>query len=234
MGSGGQVSTTQKLKERQYNQKIKVASQKTGIMVINDPESFQKMLTKAKKSNNPRAAWRVDDYSHTPKDYAKDLLMASKGGSTIAVTPDGDIISVARMRGDTAKGKDLLKAAVKNGGVKLDAYEGLVGFYLKTGFRPVSYTKFNKAFAPDDWKKMSKSGRVHPEDIFFFKYTGNKLSIPFRNQKAGESKKDFLNAKKKYDKGVVKSIKRHWKKHNKIFTGDDGYDKAMRKRDQSL
>ncbi len=52
MGSGGQVSTTQKLKERQYNQKIKVASQKTGIMVINDPESFQKMIPLGNQNTN--------------------------------------------------------------------------------------------------------------------------------------------------------------------------------------
>lgn len=45
----------------------------------------------------------------------------TKGGSTIAITPDGDIVGVCHNMGDIVSGSDMLSFAVKNGGKKLDA-----------------------------------------------------------------------------------------------------------------
>ena len=68
------------------------------------------------------------------------------------------------------RGKELLAHAVEQGGTKLDAYQGLFGFYTKCGFEPVSWCKWDEQYAPSDWKK----GRDAPEHIIFYKYTGNK------------------------------------------------------------
>lgn len=55
-------------------------------------------------------AWKVDTDSHDGKDYV------SEGGSTFAVTKDGDIISVCKKIGDsTTSGHELLEKAVKAG-----------------------------------------------------------------------------------------------------------------------
>ena len=99
----------------------------------------------------PKYRWRVDD-THTVADYNNDKLFSTKGGSVVAVDADGDIISLCKNDGDLYFGSDILKVAVKNGGKKLDAYgDSLYEFYTKNGFRPISWTPFNKEYAPHDW-----------------------------------------------------------------------------------
>ena len=61
-------------------------------------------------------AWRVDTDSHDGKDYVGAKVYVSEGGSTFAVTKDGDIISVCKKIGDsTTSGHELLEKAVKAG-----------------------------------------------------------------------------------------------------------------------
>ena len=115
----------------------------------------------------------------------KDRLIVTKGGSTFAIAPDYDIISVCRNEKDTTvRGKDLMELAVKNGGIKLDSHDGNYGFYRKCGFEPVSWTKFDEQYAPEGWV----AGRDKPEDIIFFKYTGEKSKLDIEELK-GELKK---------------------------------------------
>lgn len=129
--------------------------------------NFISKLEKAKKSLDKLHAWRVTVYD---KEHYKDVkLFTTKRGSTIGISKDGDIISVCKNQNDLVTGRDLLEKAVKNGGIKLDSYDGNYGFYRKCGFEPVSWTKFNEKFAPSDCPKGEN------EDIIFFKYTGNKL-----------------------------------------------------------
>ena len=59
------------------------------------------------------------------------------------------------------------------GGKKLDSYEGNHEFYVKNGFEPVSWVKFDEQYAPHDWAK----GRDDAENIIFYKYTGRKNTI---------------------------------------------------------
>ncbi|MGI6157667.1 MAG: hypothetical protein ACOYH4_04260 [Saccharofermentanales bacterium] len=59
--------------------------------------------------------------------------------------------------------------AVRQGGLKLDTYEGNYVFYRKCGFEPVSWTKFY-----DAWRQMTGNLNNRKENIIFFKYTGNK------------------------------------------------------------
>ena len=75
------------------------------------------------------------------------------GGSTVAITPDGDIVALCRNENDSLRGWQLIKFAVKNGGNKLDAYSGLWKFCSKNGFEPVSWTSFNEKYAPSDGNK---------------------------------------------------------------------------------
>ena len=96
----------------------------------------------------------------------------------MAVTKDGDIISVCKNPDDSLRGKDLLKMAVANGGKKLDAYSGIFGFYTKCGFEPVSWCEFDEQYAPPDWVK----GRDEPEPVIFYKYTGNKSQFEDANE----------------------------------------------------
>ena len=136
-------------------------------------------LAEAKKSQPPERAWRVDG-THKQFDYTKDYICKTPGGSVAAVTPDGDIISVCRKKGDRIKGADLLKEAVKAGGKKLDSYSGNYDFYVKNGFEPVSWCKFDEQYAPEGWAK----NRDEPEPVIFFKYTGKKIDM---------SKEEFYN-----------------------------------------
>lgn len=128
---------------------------------------FKKAVVSAKATVDKSKSWRVDD-THTVKDFRHDKLFKTNKGSTIAVTPDGDIISVCRHKGDNATGADLLQFAVKQGGKKLDSFDGNYKFYVDNGFEPVSWTPFNKEYAPHDWKE----DKHKEEPVIFFKYTG--------------------------------------------------------------
>lgn len=132
---------------------------------------FADAVSDAKSTVDPDKAWRVT--AHTEEeinaDYPGAALHITSGGSTVAVTADGDIISVCGNKSDSAKGKDLMRLAVENGGVKLDSYSGNHGFYLNCGFEPVSWCAWDDQYAPDGWD----SSRDSREDIVFYKYTGS-------------------------------------------------------------
>ena len=158
-------------------------------------EKYSKALTQAKKTLPNNIKWRVtQDYSIA--EYDKMKLYVTRKGSTFAIKNNGDIVSVAKNMNDNVRGKELIEQAVKFGGTKLDSYDGNYGFYLKCGFEPVSWTKFNEEFAPTDWRK----GIDKPEDIIFFKYTGKK-SNNF------ESLEDFKKRVKPNDYDVSEKIR---------------------------
>ncbi len=138
---------------------------------LKEAEKFQKTLKKAKESQDPSKAWRVD--VHKAQDYVEDKTYVTEGGSTIAVTPSGDIISVCKNQNDTLSGSDLLAQAVEMGGVKLDSYGKNHAFYTKNGFEPVSWCEWDDRFAPDGWD----AERDDREPIIFYKYTGNKTKV---------------------------------------------------------
>lgn len=138
-----------------------------------DAPSFAKSLKTAydkMEETAPEKAWRVTVHSRQEleEEYPGAKLHITDGGSTVAVTKDGDIISVCGNPGDKLRGKDLLKLAVENGGKKLDSYSGNHGFYVKCGFEAVSWCEFDEQYAPPGWVK----GRDKPEPVIFYKYTG--------------------------------------------------------------
>lgn len=138
-----------------------------------DAPGFAKSLKTAydkMEETAPEKAWRVTVHSQQEleEEYPGAKLHITDGGSTVAVTKDGDIISVCGNPGDKLRGKDLLKLAVENGGKKLDSYSGNHGFYVKCGFEAVSWCEFDEQYAPPGWVK----GRDKPEPVIFYKYTG--------------------------------------------------------------
>lgn len=147
---------------------IEIGEQQTPDATYVQPNVFKKTFDKAKSLLKKGEEWRVDD-TYTVEDYVHKKLYKLKGGSVVAVTDEGDIVSVCKnIKGDD-RGSDLLKVAVKNGGDRLDAFgDGLYQFYTKNGFEPVSWTHFDEEYAPHDWVK----GRDNPEPVIFYKYTG--------------------------------------------------------------
>lgn len=139
-----------------------------------DNKTFAGAVADARDSVAEDKRWRVT--AHTEEelknDYPGAKLHVTDGGSTVAVTADGDIISVCGAKGDVIRGKGLMDLAVKNGGKKLDSFSGNHDFYIKCGFEPVSWTPFNEAYAPDGWRK----GIDKPEPVVFYKYTGKKVT----------------------------------------------------------
>lgn len=134
-------------------------------------EQFVPTLDAAKSSCPDNKAWRVDT-TRTIEDFKNDkvTMYVTKGGSTFALKDDGDIISVCKNQltdADT-NARNLLAAAVENGGTHLDSFDGNYGFYVRCGFEPVSRCKFDVDYAPTGWIQ----GRDKEEDIYFMRYVG--------------------------------------------------------------
>lgn len=158
------------------------------------PVRFHDGIKRAKSSNGERERWRVD--VHDAVDYKNCKCAVTKGGSTVAVTSDGDIISVCKRQGSHDKGSELLKQAVKIGGRKLDAFgEKLFRFYTKNGFEPVSVTDFNEEYAPPGWKK----GVDEKEAIVFYKYIGKPYTA--------KTFKEFVSSVPHYDYDTAGQIR---------------------------
>ena len=148
------------------------------IRQVTDKKEFMNYLKKAKESRPIFDGWRVE----IPKKLARYdncKMFVTEHGSTVAIDEHGDIISVcAYIPKGQKRSKDssraLLEFAVKNGGTKLDSYDGNYGFYRRCGFYPISYCEFVEDFAPDDWKKWHtfNSREFKKEKIIFFKFAG--------------------------------------------------------------
>ena len=142
-----------------------------------------KAIANAKASVGERDRWRVD--AHATADYRDARNYATKGGSCVAIKPNGDIVSVCRHEKSNERGADLLRKAVANGGDRLDAFgPRLFGFYTRNGFEPVAVTKFDRSHAPEGWDP----NKDRPEDIVFYRYTGREYTGPSFNQFIASSK----------------------------------------------
>lgn len=171
-----------------------------------DTKTFASAVASARDNCSEDKRWRVT--AHTEEelenDYPGAKLHVTKNGSTVAVTADGDIISVCKNPGDKLSGRDLMKIAVENGGTKLDSFAGNHDFYIKCGFEPVSWTPFNEAYAPDGWRK----GVDNPEPVVFYKYTGKTSKTTLKdflaNTKPFEGDDGYYNAMVARDKEIAR------------------------------
>lgn len=149
------------------------ALQRRGITPValaytNDSDGFHQAIGRAKQ-NNMHGAFVTQ---HEVSEYANDALFLSEDGNTgVAVTPDGDIVSVFKNPNGKAKKAvhSILLTALENGGVKLDNFDGaLSDMYWNHGFIPVARTSFDPEFAPTDWN-YARDGQP---DIIFWVHNG--------------------------------------------------------------
>lgn len=189
--------------------------------------SFTAAVTTAKAEvakASPESAWRVTDMSADDfeAEHKGAVCHITPGGSTCAVTTDGDIVSVCKKPGDAISGKDLIKMAVENGGKKLDSYDGNHGFYTKCGFEPRSWCKWDDAGADEGWisqdwlkanglpanittaelRKIPNSAlKVPREDIIFYEYTGktSQYKTPADFKRAVDASSDYGAAQQTRD-----------------------------------
>jgi hypothetical protein len=88
-----------------------------------------------------------------PDFYANpETRLFTSGGAGVAVTPDGDMVSVFKQPGTEGNVRELIDMAIEAGADRLDNYDiggFLPGFYAKHGFKQVARVKFNREFAPE-------------------------------------------------------------------------------------
>lgn len=141
----------------------------TDIYDVGNPNAFHDAISTAKKEI-PQGPYVT---THTPEEYSKmKTYLTEDGHSGVAVTEDGDIVSVfnnklkSKINGGATQ---LLVTALDNGGKKLDNFAGrLSDIYEEHGFVPVAKTKFNSEFAPPDWKP-----EFGEPDIIFYVHNGD-------------------------------------------------------------
>lgn len=131
-------------------------------------EEFYEAIGRAKDTNDHGPFVT----QHSIEEYRDMRLFVTLDGTAgIAITKDNNIVSI--FNGGQKKGvlKTLLPIAIQNGGMKLDNYNSpkLSAMYELYGFNPVSKTKFNKQFAPDDWD-YARDGEP---DIIFWIHNGD-------------------------------------------------------------
>lgn len=175
---------------------------------IATPEEFYSAIGKAKNVNEYGAF--VTQHSIVEYEQMKYLFLTLDGTAGIAITQDNNIVSV--FNGGIKKGvlKTLLPIAIKMGGRKLDNYnsEGLSAMYELYGFNPVSKTKFNANFAPDDWN-FERDGEP---DIIFWIHNGDtaedvvinfgRYQVPWNSVQSFET----YDEAEKYRDGLIEQI----------------------------
>jgi hypothetical protein len=138
------------------------------IHEVVDPENFAKAINQAKESQGSAGA-SLNPYS--PEDYAKMRTFLISDGTAGFAIKDGEIVSVFKHADSPHSNvaKSLLDVAVKEGGNRLDAFDGqLPKIYSKSGFKAVARLPWDDAHAPDGWdfsaEKSANGGR--PDVVF--------------------------------------------------------------------
>lgn len=132
------------------------------------PQEFYSAIKEAKTSN-PHGAFVTQ---HSVEEYSEmKLFITLDGKAGIAITSDSNIVSI--FNGGEKRGllRTLLPLAIDHGGRKLDNFSSkkLTAMYQMYGFNPISKTKFNSMFAPDDWN-YERDGEP---DIVFWIHNGD-------------------------------------------------------------
>lgn len=119
-------------------------------IVVADPERFRRAIAKEKIRN--KNGWMVDVHD----DYSEEKCFLTKDGKAgVAVTKDGDIVSLFSSVGGDNRSEKLIMMAIENGGCKCDCYGGgLQNIYARFGAEAVGRTPFNREYAPEAWKLL--------------------------------------------------------------------------------
>ena len=143
------------------------------VREVTNKEEFLQILRENKEKIDKKDKWRVEAPTTEEEiqewiDNHKGVKMfVTKNGTTGAVMPDGDMISLSSsVKGE---GAAMFEWQIAHGGYKLDSYDGNYGLYRHLGFVPVSWTPFNKEFADPAW-----AGSGAPEEHIVFMVYGGK------------------------------------------------------------
>lgn len=151
-----------------------------------NPQAFLASLTSGKRSE------MLTPYS--AGDLAKMHLFKVRGfNAGFAIKSDGDIVAVHNNTGVGGVGGELMKAAKRNGGTKLDHFDGfLSGFYERFGFKVVSHEAWNDDYAPHGWKYT-------PVD--FFDPQQSVYAKAANSTPEEQWSPELIDAKKRYESG---------------------------------
>ena len=136
------VKASYKIKEELRKRGVKVTSQDARLATASD---FHKAISEA-VAQNPNG-WMVDVHEEFSYEVCTCFL-TEDGKSGIAVTPDGNIISLFSSVGGDHRTELLMQLAILAGGRKLDCYytntggtiSGLPILYSKFGFKVATST----------------------------------------------------------------------------------------------
>lgn len=119
-------------------------------IVVADPKRFRRAIAKEKIRN--KNGWMVDVHA----DYSEEKCFLTKDGKAgVAVTKDGDIVSLFSSVSRDHRSEKLIMMAIENGGCKCDCYGGgLQNIYRRFGAEAVGRTPFNREYAPPAWKAL--------------------------------------------------------------------------------
>ena len=116
-------------------------------------EDFAQKLEQAKDSLSEQMAWRVAQYSPDQLEQSAARCYATNGGSVVAVTSYGEILSLCRHGDDLSTHSiDLVEFAKECGGYKLDCYAGFEKLYKRCGFEEIGRVGWDDRKAPSDWQ----------------------------------------------------------------------------------
>jgi len=138
---------------------------------INSAEQFHKAISKSLKGNKHSSSvfvYPIEEYKNSR------LFLTNDGKAGVAITKDGDIISVFSYGEGKNRVAQLLVNAVKDGGVSLDHYDTrLTNIYSQFGFVPVAKVKFDRAEAPKTWDyELYKDYNNGEPDVIAMAYDG--------------------------------------------------------------
>ena len=138
---------------------------------INSAEQFRKAISKSLKGNKHSSSvfvYPIEEYKNSR------LFLTDDGKAGVAITKNGDIISVFSYGEGKNRVAQLLVNAVKDGGVSLDHYDTrLTNIYSQFGFVPVAKVKFDRAEAPKTWDyDLYKDYNNGEPDVIAMAYNG--------------------------------------------------------------
>jgi hypothetical protein len=176
------------------------SSESLASLIKNDqwePQNPQKFLTSMFSGSRPEM---LTPYSES--ELANLRLFKVKGfDAGFAVKDDGDIVAVHNNTGIGGVGAQLVKAALRNGGAKLDHFDGfLTGFYERFGFKVVSHEPWNDDYAPSGWK-YTPVDFLDPQQSIYAKRA--------RSTPEEEWPQELVDAKERYNAGKPDVVYRH-------------------------
>ena len=196
-------------------------------------ERFATSVEEAKAAHPFGAA--VTAYPYSKYGKGGSVLIQSKDGRAgVAVTPEGDLVSVHKHPESSVADMKPLIAEAANRSLSLDAYDiggVLPDLYAPYGFRVVGRVKFNPEFAPDDWD-YGKFGE--PDVVVMVKDIDGRtdaFEVPSKEDGGYESIRESVPYWDDYDelvatqqkmKGIVKRRDRsQWKWNGHTIASDE-------------